>query len=338
MTGLWPESFVVSEQIQEFRLLMKQGQYHRNECTGISQRINNYILRFGHTLGSLRSVVDMRNRALIEDMCENGYDFSDGFETDSARVVCPAGIPDTAKTIIRKMFEEYDEHKKVSDEYYKRAIEYAKSIEWETDNGYVSGEILISHLLSVPYIGEKAVMTWLAEVITPLRFPTSCHISAYCGCDPSLKISAGKVTSQTRRKGNDKLHRQLVLSAGTCINHHREPFGTWGYQLYKKHAKGGYKKACGAVARRMAIALYYVHKRNEPFSYEKYKFFKSQVKSVSVDEMGFSRRVVNRLKENGLTDSKDIIAQLISGNIFKLGGFGKVAVTEINKWFQDNKY
>jgi hypothetical protein len=337
MTGLWPESFVVSEEIQEFRLLMKQGQYHQRQCTGISNRINNYILRFGHTVGSLRSVVDIRNRALIEDICGEGFDFAEAAETDGGRFVCPAGIPGTAKEVIKKMYAEYDEHKAECDKYRARAMDYAKNIMWETENGLVKGEELIKNMLTIPYIGERAVLTWLAEVITPLRFPTPRHVSAYCGCDPSLKISAGKVTSQTRRKGNDKIHRQLVLSAGTCINHHKEPFGIWGYQLYKKHAKGGYKKACGAVARRLSVALYYIHLRNEPFSYEKYKFFKTDVPEVKADEMGLSQRVVNRLKENGLTDSKEVVNMLVSGQLFKLGGFGKQAVREINKWFQENK-
>ncbi|MDR1559076.1 MAG: hypothetical protein LBS84_05125, partial [Clostridiales bacterium] len=53
-----------------------------------------------------------------------------------------------------------------------------------------------------------------------------------------------------------------------------EPFGQWGYAISKKHAKGGYKKASGAVSRRIAVSMYYVHKHNEPFRYDKYNFYK----------------------------------------------------------------
>ena len=59
ITGLWPESFVVSSEVQEFRLLVKQRDYHLRQGIAITNRINNYILRFGHTLGSYQSVRSM---------------------------------------------------------------------------------------------------------------------------------------------------------------------------------------------------------------------------------------------------------------------------------------
>ena len=45
MTGLWPESFVISPEIQEFRLLMRQRDYNVRACTALTNRINNYMSR-----------------------------------------------------------------------------------------------------------------------------------------------------------------------------------------------------------------------------------------------------------------------------------------------------
>ena len=338
MTGLWPVSFVIPPEIEEFRLLMKQRQYHSRECTGIANRINNYILRFGHTLGSYKSVRSVENRAMIEDMCADGYVYQDNdSEIDAGKFICPDGLPHEVKKILIDMFNEFDAHDIKVKHYQKLAMETAKNINWETDSGFVKGDKLIQNLLTVPSVGELTALVWLCEIVTPHRFETPRQLAAYCGCDPSLKVSAGKVTSQTRRKGNSKLHFQLSKISGACINRHSEPFGQWGYAISKKHAKGGYKKATGAVARRIAVSLYFVHKQNVPFSYDKYNFYKIDVPDVQLSDMGFSKRLVNILSSNGLTDSKTITDSYIVGNIHELKGLGKKSVLEINTWIQSNK-
>jgi len=339
MTGLWPESFVIPPEVEEFRLLMKQRHYHKRECTAIANRINNYILRFGHTLGSYKSIRSIENRALIEDMCDEDYVYDDEYdpEIEAGKFICPDGLPDEVKKIIPDMFSEYDAHDEKTKYYQKLAMEAAKKINWETDSGYVSGAELIKNLLTVPSVGELTALVWLCEIVTPLRFNTAKQLAAYCGCDPSLKVSAGKTTSQSRRKGNYKLHFQLLKIAGACINRHCEPFGLWGYAISKRHAKGGYKKASGAVARRIAVSLYFVQKHNVPFSYDKYNFFKIDVPDVKLSDMGFTKRLENILTLNGLTDSQAIAHSYIVGNIYDIKGLGKKSALEINKWIQQNK-
>jgi len=338
MTGLWPVSFVVPPDIEEFRLLMKQRQYHSQECTAIINRINNYILRFGHTLGSYKSIRSLENRSVIEDMCADGYVYKDNYPgIEAGRFICPDGLPHEVRNILKDMYSQYDSHDEKVKHYHKLAMESAKKINWETDSGYVKGDKLINNLLTVPGVGDVSALIWLCEVMTPLRFETAPQLAAYCGCDPSLKVSAGKVTSQTRRKGNAKLHYQLTEIAGACINRHSEPFGQWGYTISKKHVKGGYKKASGAVARRIAVSLYYVHKRNVPFSYDKYNFYKIDVPLVPLEGMGFSKRLVNLLTSAGLLDSKVITDSYIVGNIHDLKGLGEKSASEINAWIQSNK-
>jgi transposase len=338
MTGLWPESYVVPPEKEEFRLLMGQRAYHVREGTAITNRINNYILRFGHTLGSYKSVRSMENRAVIEDMCEDGYVYTDSYPgMDAGLFICPDGLPREVKKILKSMYAEYDVHDEKARYYQKLAVEHAKKLTWETDCGCVNGDIMLKNLMTVPGVGELTALVWLAEIITPLRFKTAPQLAAYCGCDPSLKVSAGKVTSQTRRKGNIKLHSQLSRVAGSCINRHSEPFGQWGYAISKKHAKGGYKKACGAVARRIAVSMYFVHKQNVPFSYDKYNFYKIEVPVIQVGDMGFSKRLVNLMTTNGLMDSKTITESFTLGKIHEIRGLGRKSVLEINSWIQNNK-
>jgi len=337
MTGLWPESFIASRETQEFRLLMRQREYHVRQCTAISNRINNYILRFGHTLGSFKSVRSMECRALIEDMCRDDYAYEGSWGADGARFICPDGLPDAVKRLISGMYADFDAHEEKVKLYQKSALDFAKGVDWETSSGHIRGDALIKNLSTVPGVGEMTILAWLSEVVTPLRFDTVKQLCAFCGCDPTLKVSAGKVTSQVRRKGNVKMHYQLTKIAGTCINRHSEPFGKWGYAIYKKHSKGGYKKACGAVARRIASAMYYVHLHNAPFSYDKYNFFKYEVPCVGIDAMGFPNRVARVLAANGLVDSRSVTDAFLTGGVHGLKGFGAKAAQVVQAWIDHNK-
>jgi len=337
LTGLWNESFVISNEIHEFRLLIKERVNAQRQASSISQKINNYILRFGHTLGSTGSVRDKTQRSIIEDMCHNKLVYDEAIKhIPQMEYICPDGLPDEAKPIILSFYSQFDELQEHMKFYENRAMEFAKNIFWETEKGYVIGKDLIKNLTTIPYVGDFTVLIWLSEIVTPLRFQTAKHVSAYCGCDPSLKVSAGKVTSQTRRKGNANLHKALTTSAGSCINMHKEPFGQWGYQMCKRYQKGGYKKACGAVARRLATALYHCNLRNESFTYKKYNFFKCEVPDLNCSDIALSNRVEKLLLSNGVLGTLQMKDLYISGALSKYKGFGTKALNEIDAWIRDN--
>ena len=338
MTGLWPSSFLVSKEVQAFRLLMKQRNVHQATATAISNRINNYLLRFGHTVGSAGSVRGATVRALVEDMCSPDYVFQENMYNglSAGDYICPEGLPVDVKKLILEMYAELDRQNLLKDKYEKQALQTAKNMEWETRDGWVKGSDIIKKLITIPSVGEIMALVWLSEVATPLRFEVKEKLVAFCGCDPSLKVSAGKVTSYTRRSANTKLHHHLVKIAGTCIQRHKEPFGQWGYSIMKRHAKGGYKKACGAVARRIAIAMYFIHLTNQPFTYEKYNFFKIDVDDKPLEEMGFSSRVYKILNDNGLSTSKDVAQKFLTSELHQLKGFGPKSITEVDAWIQQN--
>ena len=340
MTGLWPASFIADPQVQAFRLLMKQRQDAQRLAVTITNRINNYLLRFGHTIGAAGSVRGPAARGIIEDMCGDGYAYREGMYDGlpEGQYICPAGLPDDVKPLIKGMWEEFDRQKARETEFHKKALNKAKSMTWETMDGTIAGDELINKLMTVPSVGDLTALVWLAEVVTPRRFDVKEKLVAFCGCDPSLKTSAGKVTSQTRRGGNSRLHCQLIKVAGSCINRHKEPFGQWGYALLQRHAKGGYKKACGAVARRIATAMYFIHARGEPFTYEKYNFHKIEVPDVPLDEMRFSARTRNILAANNLSGSRMITSLFITGELHRLRGLGKKSIAEVDGWIQTNKF
>ena len=99
MTGLWPVSFIVDAEVQTFRLLMKQRQDAQRSAVAITNRINNYILRFGHTIGATGSVRGTTSRAIIEDMCKDDFIYQEDQYTSikQGNYICPAGLPGDVK-------------------------------------------------------------------------------------------------------------------------------------------------------------------------------------------------------------------------------------------------
>ena len=135
-------------------------------------------------------------------------------------------------------------------------ISKTKEMLWETRETKLRGDVMLRILTTAPAIGELSAVVWLAYIVTPNRFPNAKAVAAYCGLDPSFKISAKKVTSTVKRGGNKLLHKALCMCASILIKNHTEMFGRWGYNLYCQ--TGRWKKASNAVARKLAVVLYYI--------------------------------------------------------------------------------
>ena len=287
LTGLWPESYVVGDAINEVRVHMGQRKAHQHRATQISNQINNYILRFGLTAGRLGSVTksSVVKPIVMNKIHEYDAELHKDDRNDMMQLFCPDDFPDDFKDLIKNMYDEYDVETKRMKELESTAIKLAKKCQWELKDGsYVEGKELIKNLITVPGIGEITAVIWLTQICTPARFPNPKACSAYCGLDPSLKVSAGHVTSTTKRGGNKELHSCLTNCASTLVQHHAEPFGIWGYQMYR--STGKWRKACAAVARRLSVAMYWVHSKNEPFSYEGYQCVQRvPVICISLDDL-----------------------------------------------------
>jgi transposase len=141
------------------------------------------------------------------------------------------------RSVIRSEYERFDRLTEQAEECKAKIFEKARSMEWETDTGTLPGDEMIRILATAPQVGELTAIIWLARVITPRRFRNAKALSAYCGLDPSLKISAGKVTSTVMRGGSKPLHKALNMSAHRLIYRHNEMFGIWGYNLQQQTGK-----------------------------------------------------------------------------------------------------
>ncbi|MBQ9361083.1 MAG: IS110 family transposase [Lachnospiraceae bacterium] len=185
---------------------------------------------------------------------------------------------------------------------------------------------MIRILSTAPQVGELTAIIWLARVITPRRFRNAKALSAYCGLDPSLKISAGKVTSTVMRGGSKPLHKALNMSAHRLIYHHNEMFGIWEYNLQQQTGKK--KKAANAVARKLSVAMYYMMKTGTEFTYDNYHSIRNiDVFNIPVEDLVLInqdfKRYIRILKENGMNTSVDLATAYITCSLGSCRGLVK---------------
>jgi len=319
LTGIWPSSFIPSSEVDQLRLLLAERDNFNRLATRTSNRINNSLLKFGYTVGRDGSVTkNTKVREMIEDQISD--DPSDHYN------VCPEGIPDNVKCVFIEEYRQYDMYRELVHDYDKRIRSMVCSMNWETADSQLSGRQMLKILCTAPGIGEQTAILWLAKIVTPRRFRNEKALAAYCSLDPSLKVSAGKVTSTVKRGGCKDLHSALCRAASNLVRKHNEPFGRWGYNIAVN--SGRWKKGVSAVARKLAVALYYMSLRGEEFSYEKYRMMaEPDVIDISIEELAEKdpafKRYVRILISNKIHTTKQMVHSYYLCDLTNVKGLGK---------------
>ncbi len=264
MTGMWRRSFLARPEAQVLRVLWA-ARTEANRCfTRTFNRVNNILLRFGHTFGADSPCSSPEGLAIIDAICAG--------EIVNVPGAKPEILEPSVRDMLSKLVSEGEDFRGRAKSCFKAAVAYVERQTWPCGGEPISGELLLDNLRTVPGVGPVTAMNWLCEITDPGRFASAKEMAAFCGCDPSLKVSAGKVTQHVRRKGNMKIHQALVQAAVAVIARSSDALGKWGAQIAAKHSKGGFRKAAGAVARRIAVGLWHVHLKSEPFSLSGYNF------------------------------------------------------------------
>jgi transposase len=324
ITGIWKASFIPTEQAQVLRVLWADRAEHARKATRASNRINNIILRFGHTIAARTSIRSAAGESLVTALIEG--------DTADHPGLCPDGLPEHIRGIIAALQSDLVFEIKAARKAMVEAREFIKARDWPTGSTPMSGQNLLEILETVPGVGPTTAITWLAEVTDPRRFQLQKQVSAYAGCDPSLKVSAGKVTSMTRRAGNNRLHQALLYAAQGLINRPEEPLGQWGQSIRGRHKKGGYKKACGALARRVASALWHVHSLGKPFSYDQYKLACPLTYMDTPLREVVTPRTIKLLAAHGIKSAPALGEAYTAGRLGTIPGFGETSLKAVRAW------
>ena len=319
LTGVWPESFIASDNLQELRVLIAERNHYAKLATQCSNRINNIIVRFGITIGRGTSVTkNPEIRAVVEDLASETPSFHEN--------ICPDPLPADIKKLIRQEYMLYDMYVGEAVSYLSHVRNKVHSMSWETRDGTISGPEMVRILCTTPGIGEITCYTWLAFVGTPRRFPNAKAIAAYCGLDPSLKVSAGKVTSTKKRGGCRVLHAILITSADRIIRAHTEAFGRWGFLMAR--SSGKWKKATNAVGRKLCTAMYHMMRTGREFSYDRYTIMQNAVVfDIPVDELPILnpdfKRYIRILHDHGIHTTADMVSAYLSCSLGGVKGLGR---------------
>ena len=324
LTGIWPPYYLPGQAVEELRMLVTERAQYMKRATQITNHINSCLLKLGLTSGKNGSVTKSEEiRSYVEALIDNTIDSNDETNDKSS---CPITIPKDLLYLFSKDYTEYDNCVDTAAEYLNQIRTKINSMMWETETGELPGSEMIKILTSAPGIGEMTAIHWLARVVTPRRFHNAKALAAYCGCDPSLKVSAGKVTSTVKRGGRRDLHSALCQAATNLMRVHSEPFGRFGYNIAMQ--TGVWKKGANALARKLAVAMYYMSLRGEYFSYEKYGFIdEPDVINISIEELiainPSFKRYINSLTKNNIMDTKTLVHHYATCKLKAFKGLGK---------------
>jgi transposase len=329
LTGLWRETWMATTAVEELRIMTAQRARLASERTRLTNRINAEMLRFGHTIGQVGAIAGKVVRPLIEDFCRDGRVgiYGDYFS------IFP--VPRAVVAIIDTRWKRIDEITLEMRTLETAIFAKIDRADWSVRGGELAqGELLRSMLETIPGVGPWTAAVWLAEVGDITRFETEKKLSAYAGLDPSLKVSAGKVTSTTCRRGNVRLNGALRNAARGCLVQKRVTnFTGWLRGYMGRHGKASKALGLKALARRICRAMYYVHLRCEPFDDTRYRplLSESSYPLCDVAEMGFTKRVGHALRAAGIQTSKQVVEAFYS-DLARRPGCGEATVQAVATW------
>jgi transposase len=139
-----------------------------------------------------------------------------------------------------------------------------------------------NRLMTIPGVGAISAMTYIAEIDDPQRFENSRSVGAYLGMTPT-QYSSGEIKRQGRvsKCGSAEMRCLLNEAAVVLLSRSKKwsKLKAWGLKIQKKH---GFKKACMAVGRKLAVIMHrmWIDKTNFVYGETEAEKEKSQRKSL----------------------------------------------------------
>lgn len=111
-------------------------------------------------------------------------------------------------------------------------------------------------LMTIPGVGVITSMSFISEIDDPTRFKNSRAVGAYLGMTPR-QYSSGETIRQGRvsKCGSSEMRTLLNESAVVLLARSKKwsKLKAWGLKIQRKH---GFKKACMAVGRKLAVIMH----------------------------------------------------------------------------------
>jgi len=120
---------------------------------------------------------------------------------------------------------------------------------------------------TLPGFGPILSAVVLLEMGEVSRFPDAGHFASYAGTTPRVHSSGGRTRyGRLRSDVNRYLKWAFVEASNVMVRHHRRNPQRHVSRLYDRlQPRKGHAKAVGAVARHLAEATYWVHRRRQAY-------------------------------------------------------------------------
>lgn len=121
---------------------------------------------------------------------------------------------------------------------------------------------IVQLLITIPGVAEFTALLVRAEIGNIKRFPDADHLASYCGLVPSVRSSGNHTKRGHITKEGNRWLRWALVEASLNVRNGSEHFKNFYYRILARKDKNIAKVA---TARKLAVAIYHMWTRREPF-------------------------------------------------------------------------
>ncbi|MFO0589933.1 MAG: IS110 family transposase [Polyangiaceae bacterium] len=262
MNGVVSPSFIPSEQLEELRKLSR----YRAKKVGVKNATKNRIIKLVESEGIklatvLSDVLGKSGRAMLQALVDGGQSAEQMAELaqgslrhKKAELVRALSNPvnETTLWILRQLLDDLTQEE-------ARIAQVEAELSRRLQASY-SREMAL--LQTIPGIAEVIAATIVAETGADMSvFPSAAHLASWAGLAPGNHQSAGKSRKAPVRPGNPWLRTALVQAAHVLARKRDSPLRAFFLRVL--HNSANYNKAIIAVARKLAVTVYYALRDGE---------------------------------------------------------------------------
>ena len=257
MNGLIQPSFIPSEQLEELRKLSRLRVKKVQAKNATKNRIIKLVESEGIKLATVVSdVLGKSGRAMLQALAQGEQSPEQiaelamgSLRSKKAELVRALSNPinATIRWMLRHLLEDLQHHET---QITQLEVELGTRLEAQYKKE-------IELLKKIPGIGDVAAATIVAETGADMSlFPSADHLASWGGLAPGNHQSAGKSRKAPVRPGNRWFRTILVQVAQALARKKDSPWRSFFHRVIRNSAN--YNKAVLAVARKLAVTIYYV--------------------------------------------------------------------------------
>ncbi len=135
----------------------------------------------------------------------------------------------------------------------------------------------VTTLMSITGVDYFTAMLFLCEISDINRFPSASKLTSWLGLVPRVHQS-GETVYQGRitKRGSPLVRWALIQAAQVAVRH--DPY--WAEKFNRISSRRGSQIAYVAIARELAVTMYHMLKRNEPYRYTKQLTYERKLKNL----------------------------------------------------------